>query len=247
MVTYGDLMGLLLTFFILMLSVSTMSEPKKFNEAMGSIQQALGIFKGRDDILPLSTPQEQDAVARLRRMARDLQRRMQLLNLEKEIEIKLNEEKGMLQILLPNSVLYDSGSATLKAEAGPILSDVAEVLHGAPGAIFQVKGHTDSIPLNPGPGRPWRDNYDLSYARAKAVSSYLNREGRVPQHQFEIVARGPNEPVATNDTPEGRAANRRVEILVHGDLDAATIESLQEQINGLNAVEVEAPEGARAL
>jgi len=94
-----------------------------------------------------------------------------------------------------------------------------------------VRGHTDSLPT--GTSAQFRDNYDLSYFRAYSVAERLSAVGGVPEEQFEIVAAGSNQPVATNATEEGRQANRRVELYVRGLVDKSRMEGLEGPVEGV--------------
>lgn len=244
MVTYGDLMSLLLTFFVLLLSFSTMAEPQKFQDAMISIRTALGVMPDNISVQMIERDHAAASNERMRRMARELRRRMQVTGQDTNVNVQVHEQEGILQITLPNTILFASGSAQLLAGAEPVLRDVADVLNLAPAATIEIRGHTDSIPI--APGGLYQDNYDLSYARAKSVTQTLHTVGTIPLSQFEIIAVGPSRPVATNETPEGRAENRRVEIFVRGDLSEDTVERVRRGIEQLEAVPVQPAQPAPA-
>lgn len=237
MVTYGDLMSLLLTFFVLLLSFSTIAEPQKFQDAIMSIRTALGVMP--DNVSMQFQPRDHTSASneRMRRMARELRRRLQVTGQETDVNVRMHEQEGILQITLPNAVLFDSGSAQLRAGSEGLMRDVAEVLAMATGAMIEVRGHTDDIPI--GAGSPFRDNFDLSYARSKSVTQSLHTIGQIPLRQFEMIACGPSQPVATNETPEGRAENRRVELFIRGDLEEDAVESVRRGIEQLRSVPVE--------
>lgn len=223
-VTFSDLMSLLLTFFILLLSFSTISEDD-FNQAMMSLQGAFGVlprFSGVVSMVPRPPQRESDERTRT---ATRLQRRLQIEGLEKQVKVEY-DALGGIKISVPNSVLFDAGSATLRPEAFPVLRSIGEVLAEMPDTFIEVRGHTDAVPLAGG-GR-FRDNYDLSYFRAHAVAERIMTDGRVPMEQFEITACGPSQPAATNDTEEGRRANRRVEIYVRGLVPAGRMDALRD-------------------
>jgi len=223
-VTFSDLMSLLLTFFVLLLSFSTISE-EDFNQAMASLQGALGIMSMHDGMVAFHPrPQRQARQQETERAARRLRRQLQVEGLEMQVKIEYDAQGG-LKIILPNAVLFDSASADLKPEALPLLQDIGSVLAELPDTFIEVRGHTDALPTSP--GARFRDNYDLSYFRAYAVADRLAVAGGVPEEQFEIVASGANQPVATNATEEGRAANRRVELYVRGLVDQRRMESLE--------------------
>lgn len=227
MCTFADLMSLLLTFFVLLLSFSTIAEPEKFEQALSSLRGAFSVFEGSLEPISIQpNPPTSNQSERLRRIARDLRRRLQVKGKEQEIELKFDE--GGLRINLPGQILFESGSATLTAEAGPILSDVAELLGGQEGISIEVRGYTDDRPLTS--STVYRDNYDLSYGRAKQVTASLSRSGQIPMEEMEIVALGPTKPIADNATEEGRAANRRVEIYVRANETGADLSGLEEKL-----------------
>jgi len=229
LVTYGDMMSLLLCFFVLLLSFSTISE-EDFNQAMGSLQGALGVLPRFSGVLESMQIQSRQARNKMEEAARRLRRQLQVVGKEQDVKIEY-DALGGLKISLPSAVLFDSGSATLRPEAYPVLQDVAEVLGDMPDTFIEVRGHTDTATLIN--AVRFRDNYDLSYFRADAVARQLNLFGAVPMEQFEIIACGPSQPLATNNTEEGRRANRRVEIYVRGLVDRSRMESLREEMRSL--------------
>jgi chemotaxis protein MotB len=227
-VTYGDMMSLLLTFFVLLLSFSTISE-KDFQEAMASVRFALGPFARMNSVLSTSPRIPRRAKTETEQAARRLRRMLQVRGIERQMKIEY-DARGGLKISLPSAILFDSGNAVLRPESYPLLQNIAEVLAQLPDTFIEVRGHTDARPL--AEGGSFRDNYELSYFRADSVARQLTAPGGVPLEQFEIIACGPSQPKATNATEEGRIANRRVEIFVRGLVDASTIESLEDAPGG---------------
>jgi len=229
-VTYGDMMSLLLCFFVLLLSFSTISEDS-FNEAMMSLQGALGVLD-RFDALNNPVPKRpKKTLADIEKMARKLRRQMQIMAHDSDVEVEF-DELGGLKINLPSGILFVSGNADLRPEAYPVLAELGTVLRDVPDSFIEVRGHTDGRPLRGNPA--FLDNYDLSYARANVVTRRLNEMGGVPLNQFEITACGPSQPVATNDTPEGRQVNRRVEIFVRGAFNRDSVEELRRKADTLS-------------
>lgn len=233
MVTYGDMMSLLLCFFVLLLSFSTISE-ESYAAAMMSFRGALGILPQNQSMIQvLPTSPSKDVPRHIEQLARRIRERMQIMG--KESDVRLQFDRGGLLIDLPSKVLFDTGSAELKAESHTVLQTLAEFLADVPGAFFEVRGHTDNIPLSG--NSVYRDNYDLSYARARAVTEYLSAAGKIPLSAFEVVACGEHQPVAANETEEGRQANRRVELFVRGDLGEEAERSLRESIDALEGAQ----------
>ena len=123
-----------------------------------------------------------------------------------------------MTIALPGDVLFDSGKETLKKDGEKILKRVGEVIRSDPGLsarTFQVAGHTDSKPLK---GGPYQDNWGLSVMRAREVLVFLvapaDAGGGVNPAHWSAAGYGDSDPVKPNDTPEGRQANRRCELVV---------------------------------
>jgi chemotaxis protein MotB len=106
--------------------------------------------------------------------------------------------------------MFDSGSANLRPDALEILSILGQELQRFPQMRILVEGHTDNVPMR-GVG-PIATNWELSSMRATAVLRHLVYEWGIPPHRIEAIGRGEYHPIEPNDTPEGRQANRRVEI-----------------------------------
>jgi chemotaxis protein MotB len=210
MATFGDLMSLLLTFFILIVSFSSMQE-SKFQEAVGSLQGALGVLKD----LP-SVPIHEEIMRREGRQdqAREISERVQELEEafatipEAEVVEVSRTERG-LSIRIEAQALFDLGQAELRSEARPILDKIADALAGLPHPV-RIEGHTDNIPLTSG---RFPSNWELSAARAAAVLRHLEGRG-VDARRLSAVGYGEWRPVVENDTDEHRQQNRRVEIFM---------------------------------
>lgn len=231
-VTYGDLMSLLLTFFVLLLSFATMDKPRDVQEAMISIKGAFGVLPQELTFIRINP-----APSRMRRpnkkvedLARQIQRGLQVAGLQKDIKL-VYDAAGGLKITLPSHILYESGQTRLRPAAFPLLESLGELLSGLPETVFEIRGHTDSTSLSD--DALFRDNYDLSFARADAVVRFLTQSSKLPLNQFEITACGASQPVASNLTPEGRRENRRVDIYVRGLIDPEEARKLQERADEL--------------
>jgi chemotaxis protein MotB len=216
MVTYGDLMSLLMTFFVLLLSFSTINE-EEFKEALLSLKGALGVLPRHQSVISLRQPSQ-----RMPRMpqdmevvARQIMEQLQMLNRDADVEMTYDDNRGGLRIVLPSELLFGSGNADLVTEAYPVLRVVADVLTDLPDPRVEVRGHTDNMPLRNAP--QFADNWDLSYARAKNVMAFLQQASGLDPRYLEPVACGESQPLESNATPEGRQANRRVELFMRGD------------------------------
>ena len=125
-------------------------------------------------------------------------------------EVSVTRAKDFIVLELNNAVLFDSGSAEVRAGFSDLAARIAEVLQTEPGPI-RVIGHTDNIPLS-GRGR-FKDNYELSVARAESVAAKLSENLSDPS-RIQVEGKGDLEPIADNGTSAGRAENRRVEIML---------------------------------
>lgn len=125
--------------------------------------------------------------------------------------LNVEREPNQLTIQLSNQILFDSGSAELKPEGLGVLRRIGEALKGRLGdLILQVGGHTDNVPVS---GR-FTNNWDLSAARAVNVVSFLETTVGINPALLAGVGYGENRPIAPNDTPEHRALNRRIELVL---------------------------------
>lgn len=234
MVTFADMMGLLLAFFILIVSFSSI-EKNKITEAVRSVQGALGVMPQNQTIRQLSQSviQMPQRVPRsIERVAREFRTRLQVLGVEDGVSIKYSGDGG-LEIDLPNNVLFDFGRADLKPDAYEILNQLASSLSTIPGIFVEIRGHTDNIPVSG--DSAFSDNYDLSYQRAKNVMVQMSAPGGLQQSACEVIACGPSQPISSNDTEEGRAANRRVQIQVRGDFSKESTVQVQNVIDSTQA------------
>ena len=153
----------------------------------------------------------------------EIKRRFELLRAKLQsltkLGLKVVVRKNRMVIQLPGDVLFDSGRETLKQEGEDILLKVAAVIRrdaGLNDRNFQVAGHTDNRPYRMG---LFKDNWGLSVMRAREVLAYLvkpvdNGGGGLNPARWSATGYGDTDPVASNDTPEGRQSNRRCELVV---------------------------------
>ncbi len=120
--------------------------------------------------------------------------------------------KGAYKVTILADVMFDSGRATLTSEGKTVLARAArQIKEQFPDAYIEVRGHTDSVPIT---HSDWRSNWELSHARALDVLHYLIDDHGFNQRRIRAVAFADTEPVAGNDTAEGRRRNRRAEIVI---------------------------------
>ena len=219
---FGDLMSLLLCFFVLLLSMSSM-DAKKISEAIGSLSGAMSVLEGgtKTEIskrrIQESTPIEsQDETSEMvNRIAAAVMDSNEMQEKGKGPAIQLEEAEDGFVIKLPAELLFKKGSAVIENEDAILfLKRIALIIQELPKGIeTSVQGHTDNT--QPGKNSPFRDNWELSTARAIAVLRELLLDGVDPKH-IDAAGFAEFRPIATNATEKGRKKNRRVEIRFFG-------------------------------
>jgi type VI secretion system protein ImpK len=126
-----------------------------------------------------------------------------------ECPLIIDQTASYIVIRLCDVVMFDPGEAILLPKFKPVAARIAEVIDKEPGKV-RVVGHTDGIPIKT---VRFPSNWHLSVERAKVVAAVL-KQGMSQAERVEIAGKGPDVPIATNDTPEGRAKNRRVEVML---------------------------------
>jgi chemotaxis protein MotB len=134
----------------------------------------------------------------------------------KQVLVEQNEQTGVIKVTLQQNILFSSGSFKIdQVGAADILKKVIESVDNNDGQIMlRIVGHTDNLPV----AKKWRnqfsDNWDLSARRAGEVARYITWGLGFPRENITVAGRADVEPVASNDTPEGRAKNRRIELFI---------------------------------
>ena len=215
--TFGDLMSLLLCFFVLLLSMSTM-DAKKISEAVGSLAGSMGVLNGGTIV---KTSKEKGSptsqtITPANQMDKEISKALaEFQELSKNANgnaISLEEgEEGFL-IHLPADIAFKSGSAEISNEDSILfLKRLALIIKTLPPEVeVQVRGYTDNVP--PPKDSIYQDNWELSGARAITVVKELIKD-RVKPTRLSAAAYGEFHPITTNATPQGRAKNRRVDII----------------------------------
>jgi len=233
-VTFGDLMSLLLCFFVLLLSFSEMDKAK-YKEVAGSLKKAFGV---QYQVKTMSAPKGVSMVAKdfnqplvptfereefVEMQLRQEERNQVGKRLKEEIEESLQEMEGMegmeellgvevgeneVTIRMMGETAFDSGKAEIRPSMLPLLKKIAVILREQEGEITVV-GHTDNVPIRWG---QFKSNLGLSMARAASVADYLLNRGSIAPERVSTMGFGEHRPIETNDTSDGRQKNRRVEI-----------------------------------
>jgi chemotaxis protein MotB len=215
-VTFGDLMSLLMCFFVLLLSFSEMDR-KKYRMVSGSMAQAFGIQREKP---VFESPKGQKMIARefdqavmvtkieeaLKPIIDEIQNEYE--ELKGAVELEIGEDKVTIRMM--GETTFDTGKSELHPAFRPLLKKIGAVLSQTKGEII-IAGHTDNIPLS---GGLFGSNLGLSMARAGSVAEYLLRTTAIDPRRLSTMGFGEYRPLASNDTARGRRKNRRVEIVV---------------------------------
>ena len=133
-------------------------------------------------------------------------------NLTDYLELTTDASYKYVAINVKGSVLFQTGSAQITEDAKPVLAKIAQVLQLYPGCEIEVIGHTDNVPIS---SSQYKNNRALSQARALSTAEYFIEQNNLDERYIYYTGRGEIEPVASNDTAEGRAHNRRIEIRLY--------------------------------
>jgi len=215
-VTFGDLMSLLMCFFVLLLSFSEMDR-NKYRIVSGAMKNAFGIQRKKP---VFESPRGQKMIAKEFDQAIVLMKVQDIINpIKQELEDEFQEFKDSVEIAVKDEEItirmmgeatFDTGRAVLKKNFTLLLLKIGEVLGKTKGEII-IAGHTDNVPLN---GGPYRSNLGLSMARAGSVAEYLLKSKSIDPQRLSTMGFGEYRPLESNDTEQGRQKNRRVEIIV---------------------------------
>jgi len=216
-VTFADLMSLLLCFFVLLLSFSEIDR-HKYKQIAGSMAMAFGIQTKKvivesprgDKIISRDFDREAIVTRDKAEIGREVQHEIDSRFTAMKDLVKVQAGKDKLVISLMGESTFDSGRAEIRPEMTPLLRKIAEILRDSKDDIIVV-GHTDNVPIVAG---PYRTNLELSMARAATVADRLIRRESIQPNRIATLGFGEYRPVAVNETEEGRKRNRRVEIIL---------------------------------
>jgi chemotaxis protein MotB len=215
-ITFGDLMSLLLCFFVLLLSFSEMDR-NKYRIVSGSMKNAFGI-QSKKPIF--ESPRGQKLISKEFDQAIVLIKVQDVIDpIKQELEDDFQEFKASVDVVVDEKEVtirmmgeatFNTGQSKLRKEFEPLLLKIGEVLSKTKGEII-IAGHTDNVPLI---GGQYRSNLGLSMARAGTVAEYLLKSTSIDPKRLSTMGFGEYRPLASNDTARGRKKNRRVEIIV---------------------------------
>ncbi len=227
LVSYADLLTLLFAFFVVLFasSVSDKKKAARMAQAMQTAFQTNGAFDAHAKTppleqgagtaqgdpkpleMPIETPHagsgDADGQTAMRKALAE-----SLAPAVKQHLVRIGESEEGTTLSLDSAGFFDSGSAEIRSATLPILRRIAAAL---PQGRLRVEGHTDNQPIHTA---MFRSNWELSTARAAAIAQVLMQASAVSPANFSLAGYGEFHPIARNDSEEGRAANRRVDIVL---------------------------------
>ena len=247
MATFSDLMNLLLCFFVLLFSMSSIDE-KRWEEVAASFTATFSIFSGGaqaigdgilisngvsqlnqlDDYINSTGKAAEDMDAAIESIMEEAEKQMMAASeeLEEKVEeavseaglddlVELSYTSQYVELTLNGSLLFESGSSVLSQQASTVLDQVGLILERYAESTIEIEGHTDNVPIQTA---RFPSNNELSDARALSVFYYLMEHTSLDPAKVKHSGRGEYNPIADNNTQEGRALNRRVEIKIYNSL-----------------------------
>jgi len=204
-ISLADMMSLLMTFFILLYSMSAL-DSSKYTAAVQSITSALGVPGGGHPPgghPPGGYPER----VSWQRLSEEIRTAISQENLQGSMEV-VQEKRGII-LYASGGVLFESGTSAIEGRFRPFLFRMADLLKRVPYKVL-VEGHTDDVPINT-PQYP--SNWELSSSRASSVVRFFIEETGLPPQRFSAVGYASYKP-RFEPTPENRARNRRVEMII---------------------------------
>src|SRR5690625_2858423 len=246
MLTYSDMVTLILVFFVLLFSMSQI-DLRKFQSLTESFQSRAvldfmtsanpsdnqletgedahldlggGLNELLDELNNLEKEQDEEEKGNsAQQLYTNVEQFLVDENLFEVVELSRAEEGVVL--VFQDSILFDSGEADILDSGKPFLNKISKLIKSLPNTV-RIEGHTDTKPMS---SYRYPSNWELSGARSGSVVRFFISEHGIPEEQFLIAGYGETRPVASNDTAENRSKNRRVEVVI---LNEYNIEQNQE-------------------
>jgi chemotaxis protein MotB len=215
MVTYSDLVTLLLTFFVLLLSMANM-DPVRFTEASSSLKDAFGIHKEPAHVefaipvLPSPPITQYSPILEqsTEKVYEKVKSQIDSLRLSNEVGVEKKDDQSIV-LRINDSILFDRGQAKIAPQAYSLLRTIADIIRPLP-MDLRIEGHTDDIAVS---GSQF-GNWDLSVGRSVSVLRFLTQSDLLPLDRMAAVGYGKDRPVVANNDEESRAKNRRVDFVL---------------------------------
>lgn len=206
--TFADTMTLLLTFFILLYSISAV-DSEKLKELSEALQHSLTGNSSIEEVQSIDDLKvELEEGTKYEDLAAKLNEIIEQNSLTDEIKIR-EEDRGIV-LELDESILFDSGKADIKPSSIPILDTISKIINETDNEIV-AEGNTDDVPVK---NAEFDSNWELSTKRSLSIVKYLIENKNINPNRISIKGYGEFNPIAPNDTQENKSKNRRVDILV---------------------------------
>lgn len=224
MVTYSDLVTLLLTFFVLLMSMASM-DPVRFTEASSSLKDAFGIHSRPAHVefaIPiLPAPPKTKFNPVQTEMTTKIYRRVKAqiddLDLGKDVEA-IRQDADTIILRVNNTVLFKPGEHRVSPQSFPTLRKIADMIRPLP-MTLRIEGHTDDQTISTTPSF---DNWDLSIARAVSVTRFYEQGDLLPLDRISAIGYGTARPIVLNTSEENRSKNRRVDFVLRVKASSGT-------------------------
>lgn len=171
---------------------------------------------GKQEMEELQSQMEQVGLEQSEEMYAEVSEALENFTMDEQIQIDYNYQ--YVELDMNGALLFDTGNAELKEEAYAFMNRIGSVLEMYPDSIIEIEGHTDNVPIHTS---RYESNRYLSTARATNVYEYLMENANLIDQNMKVAGYGESRPAASNDTPEGRARNRRVVIKIYNQLSSS--------------------------
>ncbi|MCA9143476.1 MAG: OmpA family protein [Planctomycetales bacterium] len=229
-VTFGDMMSLLLTFFIMLVSLSEMKEEEKYQALVESMKQQFGHTKAQTSLIPGDLRPRNSALSKIATMGRA--KRLDTMQGGDKVQAPTGDHPRVI-IVRPGTktgigtvIYFDEAAADLSDEHRVILSQQGDVMQGKSQKI-EVRGHTSHKPVTSGSGL--RDNWDLAYQRSRNVMQYLIQDLNIDARRIRMSVAGPYEPAHIGTDDKKLRQNPRVEVYMLDEVISDTVGTQEEQ------------------
>lgn len=218
MITFADLVMLLLTFFVLLLTMSSM-DTKKLKDLMTHFKESTGVleFSGAGEVYKLGgfinkyNDTDSLLVVDQKHFLTKIKLVSNVKNMLKDVnnDITLSDDERGVALTFHGDILFDPGKTTLRKEAYPVLDVIGDAIEGCPNDIL-VMGHSDNTPIK---DEIYRSNWELSAYRGISVLDYLLMKKELSPSRFAVGGSGSSRPMYPNTNQRNMSLNRRVEIV----------------------------------
>ncbi|MCK5140201.1 MAG: flagellar motor protein MotB [Thermodesulfovibrionia bacterium] len=216
MVTFSDLITLLLTFFVLLLTMCSL-EAGKVQQFQAACTDAMGVLlegkfsEVQERIISSSNKHIDEQALKMENLLRQFSGiKTMLISKDKGGRLKFKELERGLSIVIRDDLLFGSGKSEINPEGISVLRDIGSKFENFEGRVI-VEGHTDNVSIST---EKFPSNWELSTGRAVSTVKYLTEELGVSPVVLSAAGYGDTKPRASNDTPDNRSKNRRIEIVL---------------------------------